>query len=119
MLAHAYSPMKGQTTHPVNHIVLSKKHSEGIGSQTEIRSRVSDVPQLLNWLWGVGVGDSRRNWRRYGLHSNVESERRPIVSDGIGVYLDLASEKITDFPDHLLAGVIHHSMVCVPRDEKS
>ena len=88
-------------THPVDYIVLSKKHSEWVVGQIQGQLCTSDVPQLLNLLLGVGVGDPRcRSWRRYGLHSDVEPECRPIVSNGIRVYLDIASEKITNFPAH-------------------
>ena len=90
-----------QSTHPIDYIVLSKKHSEWIVGQTQGRLCMSDVPQFPNLLLRVGVSDPRcRSWRRYGLHSDVESECRPIVSNGIRVYLDIASKKITNFSAH-------------------
>jgi hypothetical protein len=108
MSTHAHY-VGGRSTHPVNHIVFSKKYSEGISGQTRPRSHVSGIPQLLNWLPGVGVHNFRcwGHWW-YSIHLDVESERRPIVPNRIGVYLDLASEKIANFPDQKLAGVIHH-----------
>ena len=87
--------------------------------QKKPRLHVSGIPQLLSWLLGISVHNSRhrRCWW-YGVHLDVESERRPIVSDGIGVYFDLASEKIANFPDQKLAGV-RITMECVPRHEKA
>lgn len=73
--------------------------------QTKLRLHVSGIPQLLNWLLGVGVHNFRcQSYWRHGVHLDVESECRPIVSNGFGVNLDLASEKIANFPDQKLAG---------------
>lgn len=79
--------------------------------QTKPRLHDLGIPQLLSWLLGIGVHSSRcRSCWWYGVHLNVESERRPIVSNGIGVYFDLASKKIANFPDQKLAGGLNYPL---------